>query len=57
MIIYVLDRVENIVGKGKNAGYQHFLLFSKCFQKHFGPRLLKPVCLSDERVGLMAWWL
>ena len=23
------DRVENIVGKGENAGYQHFLLFSK----------------------------
>ena len=23
---YVLGRVENIVGKGENAGYQHFLL-------------------------------
>ena len=22
---------ENIVGKGENAGYQHFLLFPKCF--------------------------
>ena len=22
---------ENIVGKGENAGYQHFLLFSQCF--------------------------
>ena len=22
------DRVENIVGKGENAGHQHFLLFS-----------------------------
>ena len=21
------ERIENIVGKGKNAGYQHFLLF------------------------------
>ena len=29
----VLGRVENIVGKGKNAGYQHFLLFTQCFQK------------------------
>ena len=28
----VLGRVENIVGKGENAGYQHFLLFP-CFQK------------------------
>ena len=23
--------VGNIVGKGENAGYQHFLLFSQCF--------------------------
>ena len=30
---FVLERVENILGKGKNAGYQHFLLFPKCFQK------------------------
>ena len=29
---FVLGRVENIVEKGENAGYQHFLLFSKCFQ-------------------------
>ena len=25
---------ENIVEKGENAGYQHFLLFPKCFQHH-----------------------
>ena len=25
--ISVFDRVENIVRKGENAGYQHFLLF------------------------------
>ena len=24
---------ENIVGKGENAGNQHFLLFLQCFQK------------------------
>ena len=24
--------VENIVGKGENAGYEHFLHFPKCFQ-------------------------
>ena len=29
----VLERVENIVGKGENAGFQHFLLFPQCFQK------------------------
>ena len=28
-----MGRVENIVGKGENAGYQHFLLFPQCFQK------------------------
>ena len=32
-MISVCDRVENIVGKGHNAGYQHFLLFPQCFQK------------------------
>ena len=26
-----LGLVENIAGKGENAGYQHFLLFSQCF--------------------------
>ena len=30
---FVLGRVENIVGKGENACYQHFLLFPQCFQK------------------------
>ena len=31
---YVLGRVEeNFVGKGENAGYQHFLIFQQCFQK------------------------
>ena len=24
---FVMGQVENIVGKGENAGYQHFLLF------------------------------
>ena len=27
------ERVENIVGRRENAGYQHFLLFLQCFQK------------------------
>ena len=34
-------RIENIVGKGKNASYQHFLLFSQCFQKATFSGLLK----------------
>ena len=33
MTVFLYDRVENIVGKGENAGYQHFLLFSQCFPK------------------------
>ena len=42
------NREENIVGKGENAGYQHFLLFPQCFQKaspnqHF---LLFPQCFQ-----------
>ena len=32
-MISVFDRVENIVGKGEDAGYQHFLLFTQSFQK------------------------
>ena len=28
---FVLWRVENIVGKGENAGYQRFLFFPLCF--------------------------
>ena len=34
-------RVQNIVGKGENAGYQHFLLFPQCFQKLFFPGSFK----------------
>ena len=37
----VLGRVENIVGKGENAVYQHFLLFPRCFHKTPFSRLLK----------------
>ena len=33
MMISLSDRVENIVGKGENAGHQHFLLFSQWFPK------------------------
>ena len=32
---FVLGRVENIVGKGENAGNQHFLLSPQCFSKAF----------------------
>ena len=33
MTISLLERVENAVGTGENAGYQHFLLFQQCFPK------------------------
>ena len=33
--------VEDIVGKGENAGYKHFLLFIQCFQKSSLPGSLK----------------
>ena len=40
-MISVYDSVENIVGKGENAGYQHFLLSPHCFQKAFFPGWFK----------------
>ena len=32
-LTFALRRVENIVGKRENAGYQHFLFFPQCSQK------------------------
>ena len=37
----VLHRIDNIVGKGENAGYQHFLPFSQCFFKGFFHMVVK----------------
>ena len=50
---FSLGRIENIVGKGKNAGYQNFLLFPQCFQKLSIPEVLK-VRIVWERVYDMA---
>ena len=33
VIISACDRIENILGKGENAGYQHFLLYLQCFKR------------------------
>ena len=33
MMIVLINTVENTVGKGDNAGYQHCLLFPQCFPK------------------------
>ena len=40
-IEFVFGRVENIVEKGENAGYQHFLFFSKCFSKGLFLKVVK----------------
>ena len=38
---FELGTIESIVGKGENAGYQHFLLFPQRFQKLSFPEVLK----------------
>ena len=38
---FALRRVENIVGKGENAGYQHFLLFPTMFAEGSFFRIVK----------------
>ena len=43
----VFDTVENIVGKGENAGYQHFLLLPQCFQKSSFPDTTKGVIVGE----------
>ena len=48
MTKFILDWVENIVGKGENTGYQHFLLFPQCFQKLLLSRLLKSWLCGKE---------
>ena len=50
-MIFVFDTVENIVEKGENAGYQHFLLFSQCFQRAFYPGPLKVRTVWERVTG------
>ena len=45
---FVSESIENILGKGKNAGYQHFFLFPKCFQKPPSLGLLKSVLFGKQ---------
>ena len=45
-------RKENIVGKGENAGYQHFLLFPQCFLY----ALFSAPLAEGQRAIVMAWW-
>ena len=48
---FLCERLENIAGKGENAGYQHFLLFPQCFQNVSSFRSLKLgiLCLGAKR--------
>ena len=46
-VISVFDRVKNIVGKGENAGYQHFLIFPQCFEKASFPDMSKGVIVWE----------
>ena len=48
MIISVADRVENIVGRGENADYQHSLLLPQCFEK---------VSFPDKSKAVIEWEL
>ena len=32
VIEFVFERIENLVAKGENAGYHHFILFPQFFQ-------------------------
>ena len=41
MIGFVSKRLQNIVGKGENAGYQHFILFPQYLQNAFSSGPLK----------------
>ena len=43
----VFDRVDNIAGKGENAGYQHFLLSPQCFEKASFPDVSKCVIVWE----------
>ena len=45
MTISLYDRVENTIGKGENAGHQHFLLYPQCFPK--------PSSLGSLKVGIV----
>ena len=53
-MISLFDRVENTVGKGENAGYQHFLLFPQYFPKPPSLGLLK-VGIVWIRYKIVEW--
>ena len=50
MMVFVYEKVENIVGKGENAGYQHFLFFQQGFQRAFSTESLK-LRIAGKKLG------
>ena len=51
MVFSFFDSAENIVGKGENAGSQHFLLFPQCFQKPLLLQNLIKLVFCDKRIN------
>ena len=45
-IKFIFHKIQNIVGKGENAGYQDSLIFPQCFQKR--PFLKSPLCFKSR---------
>ena len=45
---FVLHRVKDMVGNEKNAGNQHFLLFTLCFQKSIWSGMPKQEIAGSE---------
>ena len=46
---FVFDRVENILGRRENVGFQHLLLFPHCFPKGFFLNVVKTRdCLNTD---------
>ena len=50
MMRFIFNRRENIVGKGENAGIQHFLLFPQCFHKVSSFELVKTWHFFGKRI-------
>ena len=56
---FVLDRLENVVGKGENAGYQYFLLFPQFLYPRVKDRghviFTVAVIILDCAIGANLW--
>ena len=56
-LIFDICRVENIVGKGENAGYQHYLFFHQMLMLFFFLRDIKgcPLCSKLPKNKILGW--